>query len=291
MPAGRRAASAAIIAAALLAVAAPAQAAPSWCGAQRASDETRYELANGAYRFHAVYLTAADGGDRFAESAPRIQADALAASGLIERLYGRAFRFDMGTSCGPQWLDISHVRAAATADEFTSAAASPAGTMRLVAAELARAGFPVLKPNASRAAARRLRRNWIVWVDAPAPARTCGAAEEYADTTRQASNWNNYAGKVALVFRHKGDWCGANVVTHEVGHVLGARHCDDAFEDPLCEHGPRRGGGVYGGEFFDFGNDDYWDPPSGPPLAHWTVNLSRFVCPSAGCNRVSRRSS
>ena len=48
---------------------------------------------------------------------------------------------------------------------------------------------------------------------------------------------------------------------------------------------PRVGSGPKHGEFFDYGNDDYWDPPNGPPLRWWTVNLSWFICPDAGCNR------
>jgi hypothetical protein len=37
--------------------------------------------------------------------------------------------------------------------------------------------------------------------------------------------------------------------------------------------------------YFDYGNDDYWDPPQGVPLGWWTLNLSRFICPDAQCNR------
>jgi hypothetical protein len=38
------------------------------------------------------------------------------------------------------------------------------------------------------------------------------------------------------------------------------------------------------GTFFDYRNDDYWDPPNGTPLPWWTVNLNRFLCPDANCN-------
>ena len=292
MRSGRYAAVAAVIATVCAAAVPPvSQAAPGWCGEERSADHTRNEVANGSHRFHAVYLVPADGPDRFGDSAASIQADALGASALVERLYGRAFRFDMGTACGARWLDISKVRARASTADFERAAASPAGSLRLVEQELARAGFPVLGPTDSRAAARRLRRNWLVWADVPAPARTCGAAGEIADSTRDASNWNNYGGRTAVVFRHRGEFCGRQVVRHEIGHVLGAGHCDDAFEDPMCGgHGPVRASGAYGDEFFDYGNDDYWDPPAGPPLARWTVNLSRFVCPAADCNRARRSS-
>jgi hypothetical protein len=42
--------------------------------------------------------------------------------------------------------------------------------------------------------------------------------------------------------------------------------------------------GSFHSRFVDYGNDDYWDPPGGRPLAWWTVNLSRFLCPNAACN-------
>ena len=37
------------------------------------------------------------------------------------------------------------------------------------------------------------------------------------------------------------------------------------------------------GLFFDYNNDDYWDPPN-RALPWWTANLNRFVCPNADCN-------
>ena len=36
--------------------------------------------------------------------------------------------------------------------------------------------------------------------------------------------------------------------------------------------------------FFDYGNDDYWSPPGGPPLGWWTVDQSRFLCADVACN-------
>jgi hypothetical protein len=48
---------------------------------------------------------------------------------------------------------------------------------------------------------------------------------------------------------------------------------------------PQRARGDFQSEYFDYGNDDYWDPPQGKPLAWWTVNLNRFLCDSATCNR------
>jgi hypothetical protein len=51
---------------------------------------------------------------------------------------------------------------------------------------------------------------------------------------------------------------------------------------------PKRASGEFNALFFDYGNNDYWDPPSGPTLPRWTVNLSSFVCPTADCNLSGR---
>ena len=50
-----------------------------------------------------------------------MQADAFGASALLERLYGRAIRFDMGTTCGERYLDISSVRTSLTSADFERA--------------------------------------------------------------------------------------------------------------------------------------------------------------------------
>ena len=117
------------------------------------------------------------------------------------------------------------------------------------------------------------------------------------DSTRSDTNMNNVGGKLAVVFRDGSDFCGPDVVRHEIGHNLGALqpdapnttdgvHCNDAFEDTMCSwEAPKLVDGPFNGLYFDYGNDDYWDPPQGAPLGWLTVNLSRFLCPDAHCNR------
>ena len=51
---------------------------------------------------------------------------------------------------------------------------------------------------------------------------------------------------------------------------------------------PKVASGPFNGIYFDYGNDDYWDPPQGAPLGWWTLNLSRFICPDARCNRPAQ---
>jgi hypothetical protein len=267
-----------------------------WCGVQRSDDDAVNETANGGYKYHAVYMVASDGTDRFGQFAPAIQSDALAASALLETQYGRAIRFDMGTDCGPAYLDITFVRMALSTSQLQAVAQTGTGTFEAVSDALDAAGLQTIKPSDTFTRAAQRDRNYVVWLDGPAPAGTCGQAAIYDDPSRDQDNLNNFGGKVALVFRNgAGAFCSSNAVRHEIGHNLGAlqpgaphafdgSHCDDAYEDTMCySQSPRVGNGMRG-QFFDFGNDDYWDPPSGAPLPWWTVNLNRFLCPDAACN-------
>ena len=267
-----------------------------WCGQERTHDYVDDELANGRYRYHAVYLYPQDGADRFSpDLAAQMQSDLFGASGLLERLYGRAVRLDMGTDCGPGFLDISVVKSALSSGDFAAAAKQDDGTLQTVARALAMAGFPTLKNGASRRAAARLTTNYVVWLDAPTPLG-CGIGQSIDDSTRSRFNWNNYGGKVAVIFRADDGFCGQDTVRHEIGHTLGAMqpdaphafdgvHCDDAYEDTMCyPDSPIRGSGDFQDQYFDYGNDDYWDPPGGRRLGWWTADENRFICPTASCN-------
>jgi hypothetical protein len=276
-----------------------AKALPSaWCGPARGSDDATDETSNGGYKEHAVYMVPADGLDRFSQFASPIQTDAFQASALLESSYGRAIRFDMGTACGPQYLDITVVRMAATRAQLQADASTSTGTFDAVSDALDAAGLDTIKSSDtySRAAART--RNWVVWLDGPAPAGTCGQAAIYDDPSRGQDNLNNFGGKVAVVFLNGSSaFCSSNAVRHEIGHNLGAlqpvaphafdgSHCNDAIEDTMCYSNSPRVSTGQRGLFFDYRNDDYWDPPAGPPLPWWTVTLNRFLCPDASCNVV-----
>ena len=268
----------------------------TWCGPQRGADDTVNETANGAYKQHAVYMVPADGTDRFGQLATTIQTDAFQASALLERLYGRALRFDMGTACGPQYLDITVVRMPQTRAQLESAARTGTGTFDAVSTALDAAGLATIKPTHTFTQAATLARNYVVWLDGPAPPGTCGQASIYDDPSRDTDNLNNFGGKVAIVFPNSGGgFCSSNAARHEIGHNLGAlqrtaanafdgSHCDDAIEDTMCYSNAPQVASGQRGLFFDYRNDDYWDPPSGAPLPWWSVSLNRFLCPDADCN-------
>src|SRR3954453_15066273 len=268
----------------------------SWCGTETPADDAVNEVDNGAFRYHAVYMIAADGADRFEKLATGMQKDAFQASSLLETSYGRAVRFAPGTSCGPQYLDISVVRMPQTSAQLSALARTPNGTYDAAVAALDSAGFETIqaKDTVDDAAART--RNYIVWLDAPAPSGSCGQAAIYDDPTRDAGNLNNLGGKAAVVFRNGDGFCSSNAARHEIGHNLGAlqpvaphafdgSHCNDAYEDTMCYTNAPLVSDGQRGKYFDYNNDDYWSLP-GAPLAWWTVDLNRFLCPDAGCNVV-----
>jgi hypothetical protein len=269
----------------------------AWCGPSLPADDTAHEVNNGLYRYHAVYMIPADAPDRFGAVAGGIQTDAFQASSLLEASYGRAIRYDMGTTCGPQYLDISVVRMPQTSAQMASLAGTASGTFDAVTNALDGAGFDTIQPTDTLTQAAARTRNWVVWLDAPAPPGTCGQAAIYDDPSRAGDNLNNYGGKAAIVFPNGAGFCSSNAVRHEIGHNLGGlqrvaphafdgSHCNDAYEDTMCYSNSPKVAGGQRGLFFDYGNDDYWSP-AGAPLPWWSVDLNRFLCPDAGCNVVS----
>jgi hypothetical protein len=274
---------------------ASAAAASDWC-ANTAAGANQFD--NGEYRYHAIYAHPADRASRLGAIGGELEAAAFDASALIEHEYGRAIRFDMGTPCGPGQLDITEVRLPFTADQLaTLATVTHTATFDAVSEALRRQGFQVAPNDAGVDQLSNLTENFVVWLDGPAPAGSCGQGTALLDSRRTETNLNNFGGKLALVFRNGRDFCGADVVRHEIGHNLGALqpdapnttdgvHCNDAFEDTMCGlESPKVAGGPFNGLYFDYGNDDYWDPPQGAPLGWWTLNLSRFLCQDANCNR------
>ena len=274
---------------------AQASQAAQWCGETRTTDDAVNESNRDPFRFHAVYAVPSDGQSRLEEVAGGLQSDAREANNLFAARFGRAIRFDTGTSCGPQYLDITTIRLPVDTATLTRLAATPSGVIDVVAKALDEAGLPTAKLGEEPTGAAA-RSNYLVWLDGPEPADYCGQATLSLDRSRGADNENNFGGKVAAIFRDGDGFCGASTVLHEVGHTLGAvqprtaddsgwtGHCSDEREDIMCDaSAPALAGPDAARDRLDSGNDDYWDPPNGPALGHWTLNLSRFLCADASC--------
>ena len=260
------------------------------------------QVHNGEYRYHAVYVHPADRGSRLSTVGGQLHTSALGASALIERQYSRAIRFDMGTPCGRDQLDISQVRLPYTEAELAGfAAAGGTATFDAVASALRNAGYGVALGGDTRDQLATRRLNFLVWLDGPAPANSCGQGTALLDPTRSDTNVNNVGGKLSLIFSLQ-----RGVLRAELGpprdrpqpRRAPARRAQHdrrrALQRRVRGHDVPRGApsswAATDGVFFDYGNDDYWDPPEGQPLGWWTLNLSRFICPDARCNGTAAAS-
>src|SRR4051812_4169396 len=97
----------------------------TWCGTEHSTDDTADSaLAAGQAYYKLVYAYASDQPDRFAQWQDVLQGDVSLIGQYMAMQDGatKAPRFDMGTSCGPQYADIQAVRLpglrASYADQF-----------------------------------------------------------------------------------------------------------------------------------------------------------------------------
>src|SRR3954454_20478230 len=184
-----------------------------------------------------------------------------------------------------------------TSAQLSTLARTPNGTYDAAVAALDAAGFETIQPDDTVDEAALRMRNYLVWLDAPAPSGSCGQAAIYDDPTRAADNLNNFGGKAAVVFRNGSGFFSSNAARHEIGknlgglqpvapHAFDGSHCNDAYEDTMCySNSPEVADGDRG-TLFDYGNADYWSLP-GAPLPWWTVYENLFLCADAACNVVA----
>src|SRR3954452_17477663 len=84
----------------------------SWCGSETATDDTTDATFDKTLpQFKVIYAYPADRPDRFDQWKDALQADLSLIEQFVSSQAGstRAPRFDMGTSCGPYYLDIQTV--------------------------------------------------------------------------------------------------------------------------------------------------------------------------------------
>lgn len=145
---------------------------------------------------------------------------------------------------------------------------------------------------------------YLVWLDAASA--YCGQSDLKQDARRFSANYNELR-TLSVIYRwgdpgnpDNGGFCSHRTVLHELGHAMGAvqsaaphyngGHCSDSGNDLMCTLPVAIPYSPDGGFYFDYGLDDYWDPAADPTsgstakLPWWTVNLSKFLCPAAGCS-------
>jgi hypothetical protein len=297
------------VAATAAAAAAPDALPYGWCGDERASDDVVHAaLPANSPRFKIVYVHPADRPDRFGAWRDAIQANvALVQRFLASQSGGRkALRFDMGTRCGPQFVDLQVVHLSGPrsryVDNFTS-----------IVTEVENKIGPSDAP-----------RNVVVYADTLNGAgydyglgeNVLGAYGERPGT----DNVHNRGGFASVLFSRDGQpapgagargWWPEGLL-HEITHNLGgvqwsAPHSTQPFggqdpryghcwqgadvmcylEDSGASHAmrndcPRLGGAIP--QVYDCGRDDYFNPapPAGSYLAtHWNVYNNDFLAPCA----------
>jgi hypothetical protein len=264
----------------------------TWCGTRRTTDDGGdAAFPSTAAQIKVVYAYASDQPDRSAAWTDSLQADVSNIEQFLALQSGgrRALRFDMGTNCGPQYVDVQVVALPQPRsyylDDFDNVAND-------VHAALASAPGP---------------RNVFVLADGMSSAGVYGIGEVYPNADQSgASNIHNFGGLTGIMFVTPGTAANASgwqptVMLHEITHNLGGvqstaphetsyAHCTDG-EDVMCYADGSPEGAAYdpnvcpiaGGaipQTYDCGHDDYYDPspPTGSYLAtHWNVYDSAFM--------------
>ena len=255
-----------------------------------------------------VYAHPVDAPSRLAKYAPMIEAGVQTASGFIASSSEntRSIRLDVGTSQGPQCLDIQHVTLPLPALSYTS---SPSTAFSLIRTQLK--GLLGVQPGV---------RNYLIYADGIPMGGLAGEAQVYSDDSYAGSS-HARGGLFAVLYGSGGnDFFGSpvayaagstsrihlEVALHEIGHNLGAVqpsspnstdgfHCRDEW-DLLCYDDDGRGGiatftacgSPYSTSYeaWDCGQNDYFNPspPAGSYLAsHWNLYRSVFLCQVSAC--------
>jgi hypothetical protein len=282
--------------------------ADSWCGTERASDDTADAAYPGAPVVKVLYARPHGSADRFSQFANVLQSQAKAMSTLVYGTSGdrKTVRFDAGTSCGAGYVDIQSIELAHPLSYYVALAVdgSPSRFDAIVS------DVQAAVPNTSQ------KRNYLIYADylGGGSFSAAGQAELYGDDSAGAANIANTGGLHAVVygtgqpyFSDSDPSFAGLVALHETSHTLGAvqdsaphstqaGHCYDEW-DVMCY----ADGGTYGpggalsyapecgnstNQAYDCHQDDYFNavPPGGSYLAtHWNLYDSVFMCSSGAC--------
>ncbi|MEP6952905.1 MAG: hypothetical protein ABI950_02440 [Solirubrobacteraceae bacterium] len=271
----------------------------SWCGSRLLTDDVIDAAQPAAAAVvKVVYAYAADRTDRSATWTPALQGNASTIDRFLAEQSGggRAVGFDMGTSCGPQYLDVTVV-------PLPRARSSYLGDVR----------FDALRDDVLAALGPATgARDVVIMADEIATTSPYGLGEVMpGQDDPGASNPHNDGGLTAAIYSMPGSSTGVSgwqptMMLHEITHNLGAvqpsaphstpnGHCWDG-RDVMCYSDGSTGSQPYTTtacpsvpgtitDVYDCGHDDYYDPAAVPGSyldTHWNVYRSVFMSPCTG---------
>jgi len=272
----------------------------TWCGTRLTGDDTTHAAFPASQKqIKVVYAYGSDAPDDSAQWRDALQANVSRIEQFLTLQTGgrRALRFDMGTVCGPQYVDIQVVPLQSPRSVYLD-------DFYAVADEV-------------RAATGDDTRNLFILADDLTDGTTgvYGTGEVMPDEDRpDAANQHNYGQLTGIMWAPAGTQPDATgwqptVMLHEISHNLGAvqwsaphtthpagsqsgtyAHCWDG-EDVMCyADGPAMAHAYVSNvcplgngpipQTYDCGRDDYFnpDPATGSYLAsHWNVYNSAFM--------------
>ncbi|HEY3186549.1 MAG TPA: PKD domain-containing protein, partial [Solirubrobacteraceae bacterium] len=275
----------------------------TWCGAATAADDVVHQAAAGK-AIKVVYAHPADVPDRFESYASVIAAAINVVQGAFLEATGgeRTVRFDVGTPCGANYLDIQSVTLPKPAAQYSADdVATLTGDLKPLVA-----GSPSCPTVTSTACTR----DFLVFADGVYKNDfVTGVASRRTDERPGADNSSNRGGLFAYVLGDGSANFGISPATtaehellHNLGavqasalHSTGAGHCFDVI-DVMCypDGGPRISiSGLLSAcpgaltSNIDCGHDDYFNP-DGPVLNAaqvpiWNIDDSAFLCALSAC--------
>ena len=267
----------------------------TWCGSRLTADDSEFAAFPPTQRqIKVVYAYASGQQDRSAQWSQALQADVSNIEQYLAVQTGgaRALRFDMGTECGPQYLDIQVVALPRVREYYRD---DPSNFSRL-AHDVAAAVGSLSGP-----------RDVFVLADKLTDDPVWGIAQVIDDDRGGAGNESNAGGLTAIMWTNPStqpdpsDWWQPTVMLHEITHNLGGVqqsapnhtsnwHCTDgedvmcypdgspeaaAYDDTVC---PLDAGAIP--QTYDCGHDDYFNPAPAPGSyldTHWNVYRSAFM--------------
>jgi hypothetical protein len=274
----------------------------TWCGARREVDDT----ADAAFpptsaQIKVVYAYASDQPDRFATWRDSLQANVARIEEYLALQSGgrRALRFDMGTDCGPQYLDIQVVPLAGTRasylDDFNDVANDVADHVDFGPGPR---NVMILGDNLTDSGVYGTG-EVLPQADDPSPSNAhnagglIGVMWVDAGTTPNATGWQPTVMLHEMTHTLGGVSWSAPHTSHPPGDMTGTySHCWDG-QDVMCyddgpgkvhpyesNHCPLAAGAI--AQTYDCGHDDYYDPEPPPAsylATHWNVYNSVFMGP------------